>query len=915
MDCEINGDSDMRKLPLALACALVFGTSSAFAMGLGELQTQSNLNQPLRAVIPIKDVRPNDLDALRVKIGDEAQFARHGYSLMSVYGRIKLQVVGGQRPHILLTTDTPVRDPVLGLVLEIDGPSGTLERAVSILLDPEGYAPMAVAKPATVRNPVSDTQPRDQIYATEKRPTQRSAAPAQELPPIKDGGEYTAVSGDTAYGIAQRVKPEGVSLQQTIGMILQSNPQAFANPADASTLLAGKTLTIPNAQAMRQARPVVAVAQPKPADSAPAAQIPAAGAATEPRLDIVQPTSAVTPSVPVVVAPVVGEVVSGAAGTSTDAPAANVQGVVPSASIPAEVQEQIEASKVENERLTGLLASQDQRLQKMEELLRLNESLIKDMEQKLNTAPAVPTVPVAAPVEAATPWWSFALMGLGALLAAALAFVAGSRRRSTNETDAAVAQPVTSVELEKRPEQTESVVVAPAVVAPAVAAVAASQGAAADVIEDAADPIKAALEEADVMQAYGLHDRAIQVLSDALQDQPGNAVLMARYARAMHEAGDADGFLREAQAFREEHPNDEAQWAELRALGAAHYSNSPLFTASAASALASEKSPWVQPAAEVDEASALIQPLDSLGLATPDAALDELLGSQAATQSSSQPSATSFDMPPLELDLPVVSSFQKTSESKSSAGGDVASDTATTGKVDDLLDDWAPLELPVAAGSVQAASQDEISVESVVSEDDLAVLGIDLHEAEANLLASVASAVPAVEPALTEADFVEDMQVSSPPQTETAALDLDFVPLPLTDAAPQRVAPDEPLTLDLAAFEPLDLAAVSPLSLEVVTPEAVSLELVAAAPAAPEVVPLELPLTSAFVENLQEASSAPMPTSGMMSEQEVKLDIAAAYMDMGDHAGAREMLEEVMASDCDELLKSRAAQMMARLSA
>lgn len=873
----------MRKLPLALACALIFGSSSAFAMGLGELQTQSNLNQPLRAMIPITDVRPGDLDTLSVKIGDEAQFTRHGYSLISVYGRIKLQIVGGQRPHILLTSDSPVRDPVLGLVLEIDGPSGTIERAVSIMLDPEGYTPMAVvgsaAGRASAQEAVSDAQPRDRIYTAKKASTRR-AAPVQSVS-MPDGGDYTAVSGDTAYGIALRVKPQGVSLQQTIDTILQNNPHAFANPDDAGTLLAGKTLTIPNAQAMRQARqataPLTAVGEKSTrAEATPASQAATGVAAQEPRLDIVQPTTPAVMSAPVVVAPVVGEVVSGTAG----APASSVtdaggQGASQSAAIPAEVQEQIEASKVENERLTGLLASQDQRLQKMEELLRLNETLIKEMEKKLHAAPAVPVAPVEVPVEAAAPWWSYGLMGLGALIAALLAYVAGSRRRPTDAPVKVAEQPAPRVDLEK---PVEAAIAAPAVVAPVVAAAAAS----ADGVGEKQDPIKAALEESDVMQAYGLHDRAIQVLTDALQVHPGDAALMARRARIMHEAGDSEGFLREAQAFREQHPGDEVRWAELRALGEAHYPASPLFGAAAAS-LVTEPSPWAQPAAafsENDEASALTQPLESLDLGAPDAALNELLSSQHETQQS----AVGLDMPPLELDLPAVANLAKSPDETT-----YTLDAGGSGNVEDFFKEFAPLDLP-SVGEVTPVSSLEdglvVGNGQNISADDLAMLGIDLQGVDA-ALPLVSLGEQAAEP-----EFAEDTQTLQP-EPEPFELSLDLTSslvesVPDTSALSLELEPAPAAVDDRSAIEPLELP------LELSMPESL---------AAPTLgLQEEMPVDAA------------MPSGDMANEHEVKLDIASAYMDMGDSSGAREMLEEILASNCDELLKDRASQMLARLT-
>ena len=911
----------MRKLPLALACALILGTPSAFAIGLGELQAQSYLNQPLRATIPITDVRPGDLEVLGVKLGDEAQFARHGYSLMSIYGRIKLQIVAGQHPHILLTSDTPVRDPALGLVLEVEGPSGTLERSVSILLDPEGYRPVALIKPASVPAIAQGTGAGQRVASYSAQEASARRAPVQAVP-MPDGGDYTAVSGDTAYGIARRVKPAGVDLQQTLDMILQSNPHAFANPNDASTLLAGKTLKIPNAQVMRDAKGAQATSKTTPPPQGKAAfeqQPPVAPVVQEPRLDIVQPTApAGGSSTPVVAAPVVGEVVSGAVGVSGAASA--VADATQAPAIPVEVQEQIEATKVENERLTGLLASQDERLQKMEELLRLNESLIKDMEQKMSAAPAAPAVPVAAPVEAAAPWWSSWLIGLGGLIAALLAYFAGSRRRAKDEPKPVAAQPA-AVVLAKTE---EAVVSEPAVVSPkaAPAVAAAVAGAAtADVIENAADPVKAALEEADVMQAYGLHDRAIQVLSDALQEQPGNASLLARRARAMHEAGDGEGFLREAEAFRGQHPMDEANWAEISALGRAHYASSPLFAAGAAA----EVSPWAQPSpaptqgSNQDVSSDLIQPLDELDLGAPMAAV-------------AQPVA--MDMPPLDMELPSVSEL-----SASKDAGVYSLDGGGDGNIADLVDDWAPLELPLSADVQPVAEKDASGLggahapvthsadESGISAEDLATLGIDW--ADDDTPAPVTAELP-----MPEFDFADDRKALEQASVAPSSLEPEFVPLPLDDLAqePSSAVVDT----SLAALEPLDLPSLDldlgldialapssePASLDEAVHELEPLSLdmytSTAETKAPVVAPMELSLDDALVipspvvaEQDADTASA---VAGMVSEQEVKIDIASAYLDMGDLQGAREMLQEVLGSDCDELLKDRAQKMLNQMA-
>jgi len=267
--------------------------------------------------------------------------------------------------------------------------------------------------------------------------------------------------------------------------------------------------------------------------------------------------------------------------------------------------------------------------------------------------------------------------------------------------------------------------------------------------------------------------------------------------------------------------------------------------------------------------------LDGLDLGTPDVALDELLGSPIASQ---QP-VDSFDMPPLELDLPAVFSLNKTPS-------EVAPVPVTSADANrtDLIDDWAPLELPSTGDESPALGMQDapgLGGTHDVSAEDLDMLGIESRDIDVNSLALNSADADLIEP-----EFAEDMQAAA--MSEMAALSLD----------------SSPLSLDASLH---DLSALS-LELEAV-PEAL-----ASSSIEPIELPLDLPL-SAPESSLHVTVSAPMSSSGMVSEHEVKLDIASAYIDMGDHAGAREMLQEVLASDGDELLKSRANQMLAGLSA
>ncbi|MGD9710160.1 MAG: FimV family protein [Halothiobacillaceae bacterium] len=260
---------DMRKLALALACASILGTSNAQAMGLGEMAVRSYLNQPLLAEIPLVDVSAQDLEGIRVRLANAQAFERQGFSLSAVSGRIQVQLQGGKRPHVVLTSKTPIHDPVLGVVLELEGPDGLIQRGYDILLDPVSYR---APQPSVSRVNVSAA------------PTVTGAT----LQGSVEDGHYRVREGETLWRVAYNLRPQGVSTEQMMAALRNANPKAFAGSGRGETLLSGAVLRIPDteeilrARARRQEAPV---AQKAPAE----AVVPAAKAAesvAEPKVAI-----------------------------------------------------------------------------------------------------------------------------------------------------------------------------------------------------------------------------------------------------------------------------------------------------------------------------------------------------------------------------------------------------------------------------------------------------------------------------------------------------------------------------------------------------------------------------------------------------------------------------------------------------
>ena len=73
-----------RPLQLSLAIALALGATNAFALGLGAIQVQSGLNQPLLAEIPIIQSSPGEAEGLIVQLASTEDFERVGMNRATI---------------------------------------------------------------------------------------------------------------------------------------------------------------------------------------------------------------------------------------------------------------------------------------------------------------------------------------------------------------------------------------------------------------------------------------------------------------------------------------------------------------------------------------------------------------------------------------------------------------------------------------------------------------------------------------------------------------------------------------------------------------------------------------------------------------------------------------------------------------
>ena len=226
-------------LPLGVVSPL------ALAVGLGQVTVNSPLQAPLNASAPIVDVSETALGELRVEVADEAAFTARGLEWTPLAASVRAEIErlpGGAR--VVLRTEQEVLEPWLDLLLTISGPDGRSAEAFTLLFDlPESAASAPVAAPASHVSP-SATAAQAPPQAGSSSPSSSPSLASETSAAQVLGGTAYVASGDSLWGVAARVKPAEVSVQQMILALVEANPSAFpsGNPDE---LRAGQTLVVP----------------------------------------------------------------------------------------------------------------------------------------------------------------------------------------------------------------------------------------------------------------------------------------------------------------------------------------------------------------------------------------------------------------------------------------------------------------------------------------------------------------------------------------------------------------------------------------------------------------------------------------------------------------------------------------------
>ncbi len=241
---------------------LTLSITQSYGLGLGEIELNSGLNQPLKAKIELLVAEPDELKQLKVKLADKAAYEAAGVERIHLLNSLIFKVVAveGDKVVIEVTTVAPVREPFLDFVVEADWPAGRLLREYTLLLDPPVYAQertiaVTAAQTTAPSSPSDAAPPSTEASSNTKSSKSSSVTPSSTAARSTGqftGNEYGPVkNNENLWNIAEKIRPDGSTTEQAMMGLFKMNPSAFSGN-NINNLQAGYVLRVPDAATVQE---------------------------------------------------------------------------------------------------------------------------------------------------------------------------------------------------------------------------------------------------------------------------------------------------------------------------------------------------------------------------------------------------------------------------------------------------------------------------------------------------------------------------------------------------------------------------------------------------------------------------------------------------------------------------------------
>jgi pilus assembly protein FimV len=232
----------------------------AGAAGLGRLSVMSALGQPLKAEIELLSMPQEEIGSLSAKLASAEAFRQARMDRADALNGLQFNIAqrpGGQ-PVLRISSSAPVSDPFLDLLIELNWSSGRILREYTVLLDPPRdvkagaeATPQVPVQSVSVQEPAGKgpvAAPADDAVKPDGNNGKAGDAARPHAPDAPSGVNVSAYgpvkSGETLRSIASKVRHPEVSIEMMMAGLYQSNKKAFARD-NINLLKKGQTLAVP----------------------------------------------------------------------------------------------------------------------------------------------------------------------------------------------------------------------------------------------------------------------------------------------------------------------------------------------------------------------------------------------------------------------------------------------------------------------------------------------------------------------------------------------------------------------------------------------------------------------------------------------------------------------------------------------
>tara|TARA_R110002072_G_scaffold172728_1_gene326951 strand:- start:32249 stop:35008 length:2760 start_codon:yes stop_codon:yes gene_type:complete len=241
----------IRKLAIALSLLGVCFTGLVHALGLGEVTIKSALNQPLNAKIELVNTAGLTINEILPGLATREEFQKANVDRVYFLSDLRFEVITNPqgKAHIVLTSKKPVREPFLNFIVELIWPSGRLLREYALLIDP----PLFSNQPkVNVNAPKVAAQQSGDVLTMNAASGSAARSILAPVDKIESGSYGPTDSNDTLWDIAIKARPNrSVSPQQVMLAIQALNPNAFIND-NINKLKAGQVLRLPTIDQIKE---------------------------------------------------------------------------------------------------------------------------------------------------------------------------------------------------------------------------------------------------------------------------------------------------------------------------------------------------------------------------------------------------------------------------------------------------------------------------------------------------------------------------------------------------------------------------------------------------------------------------------------------------------------------------------------